>query len=135
MVSIAHNALAGTQPATDRQAVEAGQRARMRERFANRPLTPATEDFDLPAASDSVGPAALAENLRGHTRTLRLSGRNDGMVEDMERAAQALSAQPATSGDEQLREALADPVQWWRQLARAIASELRATSHPLDEET
>ncbi|MNK14383.1 hypothetical protein D3C87_325020 [compost metagenome] len=37
---------------------------------------------------------SIAFALRGHIQTLRLSGRNDGMVEDMERAVEALEAQP-----------------------------------------
>lgn len=37
---------------------EAAQRARMQERFANRPTTPATADFDLPAPNDAMGQQA-----------------------------------------------------------------------------
>ena len=39
------------------------------------------------------GSAHAAEALRGHIRTLRLAGRNDGMVEDMEKAADILERQ------------------------------------------
>jgi len=35
-----------------RKKIESEQRARMNARLANRPKTPATEDFDLPAPND-----------------------------------------------------------------------------------
>lgn len=37
----------------------------------------------------------IAFALRAHIKTLRLSGRNDGMVEDMEKAATELEAYAA----------------------------------------
>lgn len=40
-----------------REAKEAAQRARLKERFKNRPESPATEDFDLPAPNDPPQPA------------------------------------------------------------------------------
>lgn len=43
-------------PAVSRAERVAEQRQRMQERFANRPKTPATADFDLPYASNSDGP-------------------------------------------------------------------------------
>jgi len=41
----------------DRATIEAEQRARMQSRFANRPNTGATADFDLPAPNDPIGDA------------------------------------------------------------------------------
>lgn len=52
----------------------------------------ATPPSQAPAAPLWGAPVAFA--LRGHIKTLRLSGRNDGLVEDMERAAEALLATP-----------------------------------------
>lgn len=51
-------------PAEDaREQKIAAQRSRMRERFANRPRTPATADFDLPAPNDNIDSVAA-----GHTQ-------------------------------------------------------------------
>lgn len=43
-------------PAVSRAERVAEQRQRMQERFANRPKTPATADFDLPAPNDAIEP-------------------------------------------------------------------------------
>lgn len=42
---------------------EAAQRSRMQERFANRPTTPATADFDLPAPNDAAQQQAEPESV------------------------------------------------------------------------
>jgi hypothetical protein len=55
------------------------------------------------AALSSQAPAdeRLAFALKGHIRTLRLSGRNDGMVEDMEQARAALQPRQPAAPTEQ----------------------------------
>lgn len=48
-------------PAVSRAERVAEQRQRMQERFANRPKTPATADFDLPAPNDAIEPQPQAD--------------------------------------------------------------------------
>ena len=45
-----------------REQIEAAQRERMNAKFAGRAKTPATADFDLPAASDEIDHIAGAGN-------------------------------------------------------------------------
>ncbi len=52
------------------------------------------------AAAPPVLQSALSAALFGHVRTLRLSGRDDGLVEDIERAAIFLSANQPLSDEE-----------------------------------
>lgn len=53
---IAHATGASQAPAVSRAERVAEQRLQMQERFANRPKTPATADFDLPAPNDAIEP-------------------------------------------------------------------------------
>lgn len=45
---------AASAQASGRESIEAVQRQRLQERFANRTKTPSTADFDLPAQSDTI---------------------------------------------------------------------------------
>jgi hypothetical protein len=65
----------------------------LNERTRDRILVAIREHESSVIAKLQAAPQAAqdaADALRGHIRTLRLSGRDDGMVEDMEKAANAL---------------------------------------------
>ena len=59
-LALSRAAATAPQPVAEREQKERAQRERMAQRFAVRPRTPATADFDLPAPNDLVQPVAVA---------------------------------------------------------------------------